>query len=305
MGVRLVLIRPSVWMACVWFGGCASLHHYAANRMSDALAGSGSSYASDDDPDLIRAAAPFSLKLIESLLQETPQHTQLLTAAAGGFTQYAYAFVQQDADELEARDVAAAFALRSRASGLYLRARDYGLRALESRHPHFRSALSAAPQQALASLAPADTPALYWTAVAWAASISLGKDSSSALAELPRVELLVIRLQQLDADYDHGALDTFLISYTMGRPGVRDPGAAAREHFERAVRLSGGQRAGPYVALAENLSVRRQDRAEFLATLHAALAIDPLARPQWRLENHIMQRRARWLLTQADQLFIE
>jgi predicted anti-sigma-YlaC factor YlaD len=91
----------------------------------------------------------------------------------------------------------------------------------------------------------------------------------------------------------------------MGRPGVRDPGAAAREYFERAVRLSGGQRAGPYVALAENVCARRQDRAEFVATLHKALAIDPQAQPQWRLENRIMQHRARWLLTQADQLFIE
>jgi predicted anti-sigma-YlaC factor YlaD len=305
MDARFVLVRVSAWLACAWLAGCASLHHYAANRMGDALAGSGSSYASDDDPELIRTAAPFSLKLIESLLQETPQHTGLLTAAAGGFTQYAYAFVQQDADELEPRDVDAAFALRARARGLYLRGRDYGLRALESRHPGFRSALGDAPQGAVATLARADVPALYWTTVAWAASISLGKDSSAALADLPRVELLVMRLQQLDADFDHGALDTFLISYTMGRPGVRDPGAAAREHFERAVRLSDGQRAGPYVALAENVCARRQDRAEFIATLHQALAIDPQAQPQWRLENRIMQHRARWLLTQADQLFIE
>jgi predicted anti-sigma-YlaC factor YlaD len=305
MDARLVLVRLSAWLACAWFAGCASFHHYAANRMGDALAGSGSSYASDDDPELIRGAAPFSLKLIESLLQQTPRHTGLLTAAAGGFTQYAYAFVQQDADELEGHDVEAAFALRARARGLYLRGRDYGLRALDSRHPGFGSALRDAPQDAVATLAAADAPALYWTAVAWAASISLSKDSSAALADLPRVELLVTRLQQLDADFDHGALDTFLISYTMGRPGVRDPSATARDYFERAVRLSGGQRAGPYVALAENVCVRRQDRGEFVATLQRALAIDPQGEPQWRLENRIMQHRARWLLTQADQLFIE
>lgn len=299
------MVRVSALLACVWLGGCASFHHYAANRMGDALAGSGGSYASDDDPELIRAAAPFSLKLIESLLQETPQHTGLLTAAAGGFTQYAYAFVQQDADELEGRDVDAAFALRVRARGLYLRGRDYGLRALESRHPGFGTALRDQPQGAVATLVPADAPALYWTAVAWAASISLGKDSSAALADLPRVEVLVTRLQQLNADFDHGALDTFLISYSMSRPGVRDPSEAARGYFERAVRLSDGQRAGAYVALAENVCVRRQSRGEFIATLQKALAIDPQSQPRWRLENRIMQHRARWLLTQTDQLFIE
>ena len=98
-------------------GGCTSLHHYTADRVGDALAGTGSSYATDDDPELIRGASPFGLKLMESVLQETPQHTALLTAASGGFTQYAYAFVQEDADELEARDVDGAFALRARARG--------------------------------------------------------------------------------------------------------------------------------------------------------------------------------------------
>ena len=301
-----LLLRCAGALLCVGaLAGCASLRHYAVDRAGDALAASGSGYAGDDDPELIRAAAPFSLKLIESLLAESPRHEGLLTAASSGFTQFAYAFVQQDADELESHDVAGAFALRERARGLYLRGRDYGLRALESRHPGFAAALREAPQTAVAGLGRADVVPLYWTTVAWAASISLGKDSPAALAELPRVGLLVERLRQLDPDFDRGSLDTFLITYEMGRPGARSPDAEARRFFARAVELSGGRRTGPYVALAETVCVRLQSRAEFLATLRQALAIDPQAEPQWRLENRIMQHRARWLLTQTDQLFLE
>jgi predicted anti-sigma-YlaC factor YlaD len=285
--------------------GCASLHHYAVNRAGDALAASGTSYGSDDDPELIRAAAPFSLKLIESLLADTPRHTGLLTAAASGFTQYAYAFVQQDADELEGRDVDGAFALRQRARALYLRARDYGLRALETRHAGFGAALRSTPATAVASLGPADLQPLYWTAVSWAAWISLSKDSPGALADLPQIEALVRRIRELDADYDAGSFQTFLVSYQMGQPGARDPAGAARRSFERAVALSHGQRAGPYVALAESVCVRAQDRRGFVDSLQQALAIAPGAQPQWRLENRIMQQRARWLLTQTDQLFLE
>ena len=293
-------------LVCGTLGGCSSLNHYAVDRLGDALAGSGSTYASDPDPELIRAAAPFSLKLIESLLAESPQHTGLLTAASSGFTQYAYAFVQQDADELEGHDVDAAFALRQRARGLYLRGRDYGLRALDTRHASFSAELrSSTPQPAVASLESSDVTVLYWTTVAWAASISLDKDSAASLAELPRVDLLVNRLRQLDPDFDRGSLDTFLISYEMGRPGARDPTGAARGYFARSVELSGGLRAGPYVALAETVCVRQQHRTEFVSTLQQALALDPDAQPQWRLENHIMQQRARWLLTQSDQLFLE
>lgn len=295
----------SALLLLAWLSGCGSLHHYAIDRVGDALAGSGSGFADDDDPELIRAAAPFSLKLMESVLQESPRHAGLLTASAAGFTQYAYAFVQQDADELEMRDLAAADALRQRAHGLYLRARDYGLRALETRHPGFREQLRHTPELAVGRLGPGDAAGLYWTAAAWAASISLDKDSPAALAELPLVEVLLRRMVSLDADYDHGALDSLLMSYENGRPGARDPQTAVRQHFERAVRLSGGQKAAPFVALAETTCVRTQDRAEFVASLQHALAIDPAEHPEWRLENRVMQRRARWLLTQTDQLFIE
>jgi hypothetical protein len=295
----------SLLLLATWLSGCTSLHHYAIDRVGDALASSGSGFSGDDDPELIRAAAPFSLKVMESVLQESPRHAGLLTASAAGFTQYAYAFVQQDADELEMRDLAAAVAMRQRAHGLYTRARDYGLRALETRHAHFREQLRHTPELAVRELGSGEAAALYWTAAAWAASISLDKDSPDALAELPLVEVLLKRLASLDADYDHGALDSLLMSYENGRPGARDPETAVRRHFERAVRLSGGQKAAPYVAFAETACVRAQDRGEFVASLQHALAIDPAGHPEWKLENRVMQRRARWLLTQTDQLFLE
>jgi hypothetical protein len=289
----------------VWLGGCSTLQHHAVDRLGNALAGSGSGFARDDDPELIRAAAPFSLKLMESVLGESPRHTALLTASAAGFTQFAYAFVQEDADELEMHDLAAAVELRRRAHGLYARARDYGMRALETRHARFRERLRRTPELAAGELGRGDATALYWTAAAWAAAISLDKDSPAAVAELPQVEALLGRLERLDADYDHGALDSLLMSYENGRPGGRDPQAAIRRHFARAVSLSGGQKAAPYVAFAETACVRAQDRASFVGTLQQALAIDPAGRPEWRLENRVMQRRARWLLTQTDQLFLE
>ena len=93
----------------------------------------------------MRAAVPFSLKLMESLLAESPRHQGLLFATASGFTQYAYAFVQQDAEELEGRDVEAALAMRNRARRLYLRARDYALRGLDAAHPGFADQLRAEP----------------------------------------------------------------------------------------------------------------------------------------------------------------
>ena len=104
--------------------GC-SVRQYALNRASDALAGSGNSFASDDDPELISEAAPFSLKLMDSVLEDNPEHIGLLTAATKGYTQYAFAFVQQDGEILEDTDLAAATQQLERARRLYARARSY------------------------------------------------------------------------------------------------------------------------------------------------------------------------------------
>jgi predicted anti-sigma-YlaC factor YlaD len=303
-GRRAVTLGLLVVPALLAFGGC-SLNQLVANKVGDAVSQGGTSFSSDDDPELVQAAAPFSLKLMESLLAENPDHKGLLLAAARGFTQYSYAFVQQEADETETRDAAAARTMRLRARGLYRRARDYGLRALEAAHPGFRDRFETDPRQALARLGRGDSSRLYWTTVAWAAVISLSKDSARAIADLRQVDLMVERLQELDLDMDYGALHAFLISYEMGRPGTRNPAERARLHFERAVRLSASQNAGPFVAFAESVCVASQNRREFVTTLERAAAVDPSARPEWRLENTIMQRRARWLLTRVDDLFVE
>jgi len=285
--------------------GC-SLNRLAVNKLGNALAESGTTFASDDDPELVAGAIPFSLKLMESLLAASPAHRGLLLAAASGFTQYSYAFVQQEAERLEDQDLARAAAERARARQLYLRARDYGLRGLETRHARFGERLRADPLATVRAATVTEVPLLYWTAAAWGAAISLSKDDPEIVADQGLVEALIDRALELDERFDNGAIHGFLISYELARQGARgDPNERARGHFDRAVSLTGGQLASPYVSLAEGVSLSRQDRREFESLLHQALAIDPGARPEWRLVNLIVQRRARWLLSRADQLFLD
>jgi predicted anti-sigma-YlaC factor YlaD len=289
-----------------WFAGSGcSIHRYALNQVSDAVAHSGATYASDDDPDLIKAAAPFGLKLTESLLAENPRHLGLLTSAASGFTQYAYAFVQEEADEVEAQDFAAAEAMRARARRLYLRAQGYGLRGLEVKSPGFGKALLANPKATVRSATKSDVPLLYWTAAAWASAISLSKDHPELVGQIPAMEALMDRALELDESYGHGSIHTFMISYEMSRSGAAgDPAARAREHFVRAMSLSRGTDASPLVALAEAVTIQKQDLKEFELLLHQALAINPDANPDLRLVNTVMQRRARWLLSRESELFL-
>lgn len=63
--------------------GC-SIRRLAIDKLGDALANGGATYARDDDPDLVRDAVPFGLKTIEALLEESPRHKGLLLAATRG-----------------------------------------------------------------------------------------------------------------------------------------------------------------------------------------------------------------------------
>jgi predicted anti-sigma-YlaC factor YlaD len=297
------LTRLAAGAAILLASGC-SLQHLAVDRAADALAASGNVYAGDDDPELVGAASPFGLKLMDGLLAESPRHRGLLLAAARGYTQYAYAYVELPADELEARDVAAAYAARERARRLYLRARDYGLRGLAVSHPQFAAQLAGDPDAAVAGVRRDEVPLLYWTAASWGAAIALGKDDPALLAGLPQVQALADRALALDAAYADGAIEALHISLAMSRGGTQAQRvAAAMRHLEQAVALSRGLQAAPYVTYAEAVALPTGRRDEFTDVLDKALAIDPQAAPEARLANTLFQRRARWLRGRTDELF--
>ncbi len=293
-------------LAAATLGSGCSVKKFAINKLGDSLAKSSTSFSSDDDPELVGQALPFGLKLMEGLLAESPKHRGLLFATSSGFTQYAYVYVQQPAEELEEQNLARADALRARARRLYLRARNYGLRGLEARHRGFEQALRADPKSAVRLAKAGDVPLLFWTGVSWGAAIGVSKDDPELLADQPVAEALIDRAYQLNPDYENGAIHGFLIGYEGARQGAKgDFAERSRKHFERVVALTHGQMASPYVALAEAVALPKQDRAEFERLLGRALAIDSNARPEWRLPNLVMQRRARWLLARADELFVK
>ncbi len=278
------------------------------NSLANALAAGGDTYATDDDPELVAAAIPFGLKTMESLLAEAPEHDGLLLAASSGFTQYAFAFVQGEADLVEEKDLARATALRARARKLYARALRYGLRGLEARHAGFEAGLrnEARRGKTLAMATKTDVPLLYWTGAAWGAAISLSKEDAELTADQGLAEALQRRALELDEKFGRGAIHDFFISFEGGRPAAAGGSVErARRHLERAVVLSDGKRAAPYVSFAETVSVGTQNRAEFEELLKKALAVDPDAVPELRLANTVSLRRAAWLLARVDELFLE
>ncbi len=290
--------------ALLLVSGC-SVKQIAVNQLGDALSGGGDVFASDDDPELVGDALPFSLKLMESILAETPQHEGLLTSLASGFTQYAYGWAQLPADMIEDEDYDRAVELRERAIRLYQRANRYGMRGLEVRYPGFEDDLRRDEALALSQLGAADVELLYWAALSWGGAISLSLDNVDLLGDLTYVESMMERALELDPDWGDGSLPAFFLAYEISRlNGEGDPVENATRYYRRALELSGGRLASVHVAFAESVAVELGDKELFIDTLNKALEIDVDAYPSDRLNNLLYQTRARWLLQRLDWYFL-
>lgn len=289
-------------IALVATPGC-SVKRFAVNKVGDALSHGGSVYESDDDIELVGEALPFSLKLIESLLAESPRHLGMLETACKGFATYSYVYVQHEADLASDDDLNRARALRGRSRRLYLRGSRYGLRGLEVAYPGISEGLQTDPVHALSVVKRKHVSLLYWNAVALGLAISVSKDDAAMLARLPEVEAMLARGLELDESWNEGALHEFELALATAKPAPPDKAALAA-HFDRARVLSGETRAGLFVTYAEAVALPNQDSATFRSLLDESLAIDPDLREETRLANLVSQRRARWLLERIEDLFL-
>jgi predicted anti-sigma-YlaC factor YlaD len=296
-------VRAVTLAACVIaLSGC-SLKTMAVKTVANTLSDTGDVFSRDNDPELVRDAVPFALKLYESLLDSVPTHGPLLLATCSGFTQYGYAFVETDAEVLGEAHHDESKALRERALKLYLRGRDYCLRAMDVRSKGMSQRLLADPDAALAKMEKKDVPLLYWTAASWGSAISLGIDRPDLVVDFPTVRAIAERALALDETWNAGAIHELMITLDSLPEALGGSVERARQHFARAVEIQRGLDASPYVALATGVAVPAQDRAEFERLLQQALAVDPEQDPSNRLVNLVAQRRARALLDQVDARF--
>ena len=291
--------------AAIGASGCGAIKGAAIKNVASTLSSGGSStLMTDDDPELVRRAIPFGLKLYESLLESVPKHVPLLVTTCSGYTGYAYAFLETDAAVMNPDDHHDEIqALRAEAVKLYLRGKGFCMRAMELRFPGITDPLLKDPKAALKKVTSKDdVPLLYWTAASWGAAMSLRKDPDLVI-DFPVVRALVERGLELEETWDKGSLHELMLALDAQGPIYGGSEESARKHFARAIELRQGLSAGPYVSLAEGVERPKDNRDGYETLLNQALAIDPNKDLSIRLLNIISQKRAKALLDHIDELF--
>lgn len=292
------LSLPAGALLVLILSGCAP-RQLIIGGIADELATQ--SQGAEDDLELAREASAFYLKFSESMLRQNPRHQGLATAVSAGYTQYAYAFVAFDAEQLEAKDAKAAERLRQRAAKLYNRARQHALNALEAGQPDLLARLASRQSSDWPKLSTEQVGLAYWAAASWGGWISLSKDEPDVVADLP----LAIRLAELawaaDPAWGDGALSGLMGSFEAARAAGSKQRALS--YFDQGIAQSAGRSAGAYLAKAEGYAQPAGDRNLFEQLLQQALAVKDEAGSPLTLQNEVMRRRARWLLEKIDDLF--
>ncbi len=300
--IKLVIILP-----LLVFASC-SFQKWTMSKITSNLTNSDSIvFTGDDDPELIRDALPFTIKMYETLLTKDSTNPQLFLATGKLLCLYAQGFILFPADTLPDSLSAQKKAAGKRAKKLFLRGREYIFRGLDLIHPQFsRQIKTGSVDSALQAITPSDTAYLYWCAVSWMGAIAADRSDLGLSMSMKKALSLINRLSSLNETYGGGAINEFFcIFYTSAPKSMGGDTAAARIQLTKAITLSDDTRVSPFVTGASFLSVKSNNRNEFETFLNKALAVDINADPSQRLQNTIYQQRARWMLDNAERYFKE
>ncbi len=270
--------------------GC--VQSIALSTMGGLLDKGFSAFTEESDLDFAGKALPGNLKLLEVMLKNDPDDARLLLLASQGYSSYALGFLEDDSIDA--------------ARMMYLRGRDFGLRILRQ-DPGLAGALDGSVDdlnRVLAGAPQSDVPALFWTAFGWGGYVYLSLTQPDAIADIPRMEAIMNFVARVDSGYYFDGADTFLGTLYGSRPKILggDPGIA-RQHFEKALRVTKGKFLLTYVYYARSYAVQTQNKELFeeLLTRVDTTSLDVL--PEYRLANAIAKKKAKLLRAQEPDLF--
>ncbi len=282
---------PFFILSFLFLSGCS------VNKLAIKTTGSIIEYGMDalmEESDLVFAkeSAPANLKLLEGLIKGDPENVTLLISAVKGFSSYTLAFLEDEDKE--------------RAKLFYNRGKEYGLRVLLKNRQFnetFKKDIDSF-NKSLQSFKKDDVSALFWTGFAWGNWINLNLDLPEALIDIPKVESIMMRVMELDESYYYGSVHLFFgVSYGSRSAMLGGNLEKSKEHFDGAIKISGGNFLIDYFYKAKYYAIPTQDKELFENLINKVISTPSDVLPEQRLVNEVAKVKAKKLLSQIDEYF--
>ncbi|MEK9138312.1 MAG: TRAP transporter TatT component family protein [Bacteroidota bacterium] len=273
------------------FTGC--IQHIAISTVGGIVDDGFDALTEEQDLEFAAQALPSNLKLLEIMLKSEPEDARLLRLLAEGYNSYALGFVEDTDPE--------------RAKMFYLRATDYALRLVRQDAALAKAFDSFQVDDLKAELARRDkddVPGIFWAAFGMGSYLNLALNNPDAIAMLPKAEAMMKFVARVDSSFYYAGADMFLGTLYGSRARILggDPDVS-RAHFERALRITGGNILITHVYFAGSYAAQTLNESlfdELLATVDRT-SIDVF--PKFRLGNAIAKKKAKLLQARKADLF--
>lgn len=242
------------------------------------------------DLELVCDGAPSFLLMLDSLIESDPKDIDLRLNATKAYIAFT--------------TIMPACGRPDRAAALGEKARKHALELLRAKTGIEPARSLTEISGILAASTKAEVEALFWGSYGWATWISLQQGAPAAVIDLPKVEIIMRRVLELDESFYYGGAHLFLGIYHSLKPPLLggDP-EASRKHFERAMQISGHRLLAVQLAYARNYARMVFDRELYETLLNEVLAFDIESAPEHTLTNLAARRQAGQLLTKIDEYF--
>lgn len=267
--------------------GCASFVSSAASSFGETIS---ASVLNQDDPETAKAAMPTFMVMIDGVIQDNPQDSDVLAAGATLYASYGAVFAEDE----------------QRASRLTTRARRYALTAMCEEYAPACGWPDANYDEFVATLdgvRPKHAELLYTYGFASLAFLRAHSSDWNSLAELPQIEALFNRYLDISGDEVNSAVYTYMgILLTLRPPALGGEPERAREYFEKAIEATGGRDLSAKVEYASGYAKLLYERELHDRLLNEVMAADPY-HDGFTLSNVLAKEQAAVLLAEADDYF--
>ena len=244
-----------------------------------------------NDIELVCDGSSSYLLLLDSMLAKDPTDASKLANTTKAYS--AYVNVVEECNHPPERGAV-----------LSIKAKDYALRLLEEDLAIKRSDNLEELTAKLQKTDDDDVESLFWGAYGWGQWISYQQGAPAAVIDLPKLEMIMKRVVELDETFYNGGAHIFLGIYYSLKPSALggDP-EASRNHFERALEIGGRRFLPTQVAYAEYYARMAHDRELYQKLLGEVIAFDISSFPDQTLGNLVAQKQAAKMLEKTDEYF--
>ncbi len=266
--------------------GCTSM---LINQFVDPLT---NSIQNQTDLDLINEGTPALLLILDGLIAKNPVNKKLLITGTQAYI--SYASIVFDKGDLD------------RAVTLSNKAKDYGLSllCLSDEFKNSKDKTLNEFENCLPYFTKNNVDSLFWGGFGWATWVQYQNGAPDAIADLPKIEKIMLRVLELDESYYYGAAHLFLGYYYGSRPIMfGGQPEKSRDHFERALKIADRHFLLTHISYAETYARLTYNRELFENLLNEVLNDSHNEIQELNASNLLAKKRARRLLEQIDDYF--